>query len=65
MDTYGDGATHFNGKRHSSLSITHISFGQQESELDVREPAKAAPHDRVAWWSVIVPGQVTSQPSDT
>ena len=47
------------------LSITHISFRQQETELNVGEPAKAAPHDRVTGWGVLVPSQITSQPGDS
>ena len=47
------------------LSITHISFRQQEAELNIREPAKTTPPHRVAGWSVIGPRQVTSQSSDS
>jgi hypothetical protein len=35
------------------LSITHISFRQQEAELNVREPAKPTPHHCVAGWSIV------------
>jgi hypothetical protein len=34
-------------KRHPELSITHISFRQQEAELNIREPAKTTPHHTV------------------
>jgi hypothetical protein len=46
------------------LSITHISFRQQESELNIGKPAEAAPHDGVARRPVIGPRQISSQSGD-
>ena len=44
------------------LSITHKFCPDIEAELDVNKTRQSAPHDSIAWWSIMSTVEVSAQP---
>nr|CAI0341662.1 hypothetical protein SHINE37_80052 [Rhizobiaceae bacterium] len=43
-----------------TLSITHKFSSDGCTEGDVSKTGEASPHDDIAWWRVLCPGEVTA-----
>jgi transposase len=50
------------GMRDAPLSITHKFYLNIEAKLDVNEMHQFAPHDSIAWWSIMSTVEVSTQP---
>jgi hypothetical protein len=51
----------YNRKRDATLSITHKFCPDIEAELDVNKTRQSAPHDSIAWWSIMSTVEVSAQ----
>ena len=51
-------------KRDSILSITHKFCPDIEAKLDVDETRQSAPHDSIAWWSIMSTVEVSAESRD-
>ena len=49
------------GKREVTLSITHKFCPNIEAKLDIDETRHSAPHDSIAWWSIVSTVEVSAQ----
>jgi hypothetical protein len=50
--------------RPAKLLIAHNLRSQEEPNLDIGEPGQTTPHDHLAQWGVLRPGEIATQSGD-